>query len=652
MLPARKALHPISLRPLRQRGFGIYILVLILGAVATVTVVSMMTSSTLKTREQTTHAQILAESKLALIGWATTRGSTTNPGLDRPGDLPAPDITRSSETPANNYNGDRNNTGCLSVLDGTSLVSYDRNARCLGRLPWRDLKMALQAPSEQDAEGRMPWYAVSANLTRIDVCFGKLNSETVNLAYNGFPADCTASPPTSPAAPNPPYPWLTVRDGRGNVISNRVAFVVMVPGAVVGSQQRPASPLGAANQYLDSMTVAAGCAAPCVPGTYSNADLDNDFIAGDSSATFNDKLLYVTIDDLMAAVENQVAAYIAKVLKTEITIQNAAPIPAPKTSWLAAFNPGVNSYKSAIVGNARGMLPDEHVDGGNFTTGFQWAMSSTAPVTRSGTVNSSEVRSNSVPAGQGSCTWTPITTAIIPTYTNYLQRVQCTGTRNNPETGVTRRVVSLAYNGSAAPSTIPVDSNYASANLVISPATSTTTLSRSVNRGTLNSVTLQITDYDDNSTTWSWNPWLGAWVYGPEIVGYGTENAGSGYSIRTWGISYFPPLSFANWYTANEWWRFIYIAIAPGYQPGGANSCAAANSCFSVRNNGNTAQTSLAGVVLSAGRALSALSQTRHNTTLGNYFEGGNDAASSTLIFDRQTPISDSFNDQVIAITP
>ena len=105
-----------------------------------------------------------------------------------------------------------------------------------------------------------------------------------------------------------------------------------------------------------------------------------------------------------------------------------------------------------------------------------------------------------------------------------------------------------------------------------------------------------------------------------------------------------------NWYIANEWYRFIQIAIAPGYEPGGANSCAAASSCFSIRNNGNTTQSSLAGVVLSAGRTLSGLGQTRHNSMLGNYFEGGN-TSPTTLVFDRQNPLSNTFNDHAVAIT-
>ena len=643
MLPALQASRPTSPVPLRQRGFGIYILVLILGAVATVTVVSMMTSSTLKTREQTTHAKILAESKQALIGWAITRGSSTatDTGTDRPGDLPAPDVIDTAESTPN-YDGDQE-TACMdgSRVTGMPLINSSVNVRCLGRLPWLILKMSLQAPSEQDSEGKMPWYAVSANLTRIDSCMTMLNPATVNLPYSGF--NCAS-------AANLPYPWLTVRDTRGNVLSSRVAFVVMLPGAVLGSQQRRASPnLGDASQFLDSMTVPAGCATPCVPGTYSNADLDNEFIAGDAGDTFNDKLVYVTIDELMESVENQVAGAVGGTVKAAATSAYSEAPPTARYFWLAPFNPAGSAYQSAAVNTTRGMLPG-HAVGGSFATGFQWAMTSTAPVTRSGTVNSSEVRSYSVSAGQGSCGWTSLVGS--PSTTDLLRRVQCTATVTNPETGVTRRLITLTYTGSTPPATIPVSTNPASANLVISPATATAPITRSVNRTTLNTVTLQITDYDDNSSnTWSWNPWTSAWEYGPPIVGYGRENGGSGYSIRTWGISYFPSL-MRNWYIANEWYRFIYLAIAPGYQPGGANSCAAASSCFTVRLNGNTSASSLPGVVLSAGRALSALSQTRHNTTLGNYFEGGNDAASSTLIFDRQTPISDSFNDQVIAITP
>jgi hypothetical protein len=619
-----------------------YILLLALGAIATVTVASMMTSRAVQTREQTNQAALLAEAKRALIGWAITRGSSTatDTGVDRPGDLPAPDVADTAESTPN-YDGDPEGA-CMdgTRVTGMPLISASVNVRCLGRLPWLTLKLSIQAPSEQDADGRMPWYAVSANLAHIDSCFTALNPETVNLPYTGFPAGCPN------ASANPPYPWLTVRDARGNVLSNRVAFVVLLPGRVVGSQQRPASPnLGGASEYLDSLTVATGCATPCVPGTYSNADLDNDFIAGDTSDTFNDKLLYVTVDELMAAVENQVAGAVASAVRTAATSTYSENPPTARHFWLAPFNPAGTAYQAAAVGTTRGMLP-AHTVGGSFTTGFQWSLNSTAPVTRSGTVNSWEVRDYTVPDGQGSCTWT--STVASPTVTQLLQRVQCTASVSNPEAGVTRRVITLTYTGSAPPNPVPVSTNPASANLVISPATATATITRSVNRTTLSTVTLQILDYDDTSTTWSWNPFSGSWVYGPEITGYGTESGGAGNSIRTWGIRYYPTIT-RNWYIANEWYRFIQVAVAPGYQPGGANSCAAADSCFSVTSNGNASQSGLAGVVLSAGKTLSA--QTRHNTTLANYFESGN-TSPTTLTFARQNPVSDTFNDHAVAIAP
>ena len=648
---------PLPRTPRSQRGFGMYVVVMIIGAVATVTVASILTSRAIQTREVIDHASLLSESKRALIGWAITKGSTANPGIERPGDLPAPDVAISAEFPAN-YDGDRDNSGCLNSAAPSALTNYSANARCLGRLPWRDLQMAIQAPTEQDSAGRMPWYAVSANLTRIDICFKILNSETVNLPHNGFPADCTnGTPPTPPVASNPPYPWLTVRDNRGNIISNRVAFVVIIPGPVVSNQQRQASPnLGGASEYLDSMVVGSGCNAPCIPGTYSNADLDNDFIAGDITSTFNDKLLYVTIDELIEAIENQVANAVTNAVKTAATLiytenpKTSLSPGTPRFFWLAPFNPGGTAYQSAAVGTLRGMLP-EHLLDTTFSTGFQWSLSSTAPVTRSGTINSSEVRSHTVPAGQGMCYWGNQTVAQPPSLVNILRRVQCTATIINPESGVTRRTINLIYTGSTAPTTIPVSHNTSVANIVFSPATATSPISRSVTRTTLSSVTLQMIDYDDNSITWSWNPFTGNWVYGPEIVGYGTESAGSGYSITTSGISYYPSL-VGSWYIANEWYKFIYIAIAPGYQPGGINSCATINSCFSIRSNNNNTQSSIAGIALSAGKALSNLGQARHNSTLNNYFEGSNNTTSNTIVFDRQKPTSETFNDQAVAITP
>lgn len=603
-----------------------YFILLLLGAAATVTVVSMISSTALQTREQAGHAKILAESRQALIGWAITRGSSTtsDTGNDRPGDLPAPDVADTAESTPN-YDGDPE-TLCMdgSRPTGLPLTSNSVNVRCLGRLPWLTLKMALQSPSEQDAEGKMPWYAVSANLSRIDSCMSMLNPETVNRPYTGF--SCASST-------NLPYPWLTVRDTRGNVLSNRVAFVVLLPGRVVSDQIRPASPsLGGASQYLDSMTVLSGCASPCVPGTYSNADFDNDFIAGDASDTFNDKLVYVTIDELMAAAENQVASAVADALKTAATSTYTESAPTPRYFWLAPFNPAGTAYQAAAIGTARGMLPG-HSTGSSVSTGFSWSITDSAPVYVSGsTVTEAEVRNYSAPAGTGSCVWT---TSLTVTTENLLRTVQCSAVQYYPKDGVTIRLISLSYTGSS--STPVVSTNPAAANLVIVPATTASPITRSVTRTTLSSVSMYIVDY-------YYNP-LDSLYY---FVGYGTENASSGYSIRTWGINYYPTL-MRNWYYNNEWHRFTYAAIASPYQPGGSNSCS--SNCFTVRLNDSTVVSNAPGVVLNAGQVLSGQNRSPHNTTLSNYFESNNNS-STTLVFDRKNPLSSTFNDHAVAITP
>lgn len=629
---------PLGLtRSSAQRGFGMYMVIMIIGALATVTVTSILTARALQTKDLVDQAGTLAEAKQALIGWAVTRGSTSSPGSSRPGDLLAPD-TLTDATP--NYDGDQETT-CLDGSRPTGLpgISTGVNMRCLGRLPWRALQTGIKGGEEQDdnspsqikmgerdANGLMPWYAVSANLTATDSCLTLLNSALTTRSYPGSHvcADATSLP----------YPWLTVRDTRGNVLSNRVAFVVMMPGPIVGSQQRRAAPnLGGASEYLDSMTVASGCSAPCVAGTYSNADLDNDFIAGDTTDTFNDRLLYVTIDELMAAVENQVSSTIAGALRSFATTYTDSS-PSPRYPWLAAFNPAGTSTPDATVGTVRGMAPT-HVVGSAFTTGFTWAMGGTPPVTRSGTVSSGEVRNYTVPDGQGSCTWSSIG----------MHRVECTATVTNPEVGVTRRQVTLRYTGSSTSYVVSSSAN--AGNLVVSPATATTLTTRSINRTTLGSVTIQILDYNDASITWTYNPFTGTWSYGAEIVGYGTESAGSGYSIRTSGITMYPVLP--TWYVNNEWHRYTYAAIAGGYQPGAGNSCA--SGCFTVRLNGNNVTTTAQGVALSAGGLLTGQSRSPHNTTLSNYFDSSNNWSSGSNTFDRQTPRSTTFNDQVAIVS-
>lgn len=184
---------------------------------------------------------------------------------------------------------------------------------CLGRLPWQAIGMNISAPSQNDVSGLMPWYAVSANLTD-PTCLNVINPSILSMAYTSYV--CGGS--------TLPHPWLTVRDNKGNILSDRVAVILFLPGLALEGQSRPESSLADITSYLESITVPNTCASPCAPGTYSNADTDNDFIMGGgltgASSSSNDRLIYITIDELMvelvkrAAVEadSLIAQYEAK----------------------------------------------------------------------------------------------------------------------------------------------------------------------------------------------------------------------------------------------------------------------------------------------------------------------------------------------------
>jgi hypothetical protein len=201
--------------------------------------------------------------------------------------------------------------------------------------------MSISSPSENDPNGVMPWYAVSANLV-----------DPTNVVFNPNLLNS-----------NPTHPWLTVRDMNGYVLSSRVAIVIIVPGPALPGQSRPLSPLGGPNQYLDGITVPAGCTAPCVAGTYKNFDLDDDYIMGDehrwipdpnnpanriedSSYQFNDKLIYITIDELMPEIVKRVAGEARLALKSYYSVKNQFPDAAL-----------LGSSGTAVPANDSGMLP-------------------------------------------------------------------------------------------------------------------------------------------------------------------------------------------------------------------------------------------------------------------------------------------------------
>jgi len=331
-----------------QRGAALLIILAIMSLAITAALLTAFNSGYGHVaREQEAYLQ-LGQAKEALIGWATVpRGAT-------PGQLPTPDALAPAEIPALNYDGNQN-TGCVfsTWVPGNALVNTGATLRCVGRFPWRTLSLVMPSPSQNDPEGFMLWYAVSGNL--VDPCFqNSINPSALNAVYPGGYVCGVAG--------QLPYPWLTVVDEKGNILSNRVAAVIIMPGSPSAAQNRTSAPLAGAAAYLDTLTVSAGCTAPCVPGTYNNAGLNpgNIFIKGKDARqvtatdtnytqpyTFNDKLIYVTIDELMAVAERRA------VLEARIRLRNFF---AAKNYYPFASTLG-DSTGACVNLNRRGFLP-------------------------------------------------------------------------------------------------------------------------------------------------------------------------------------------------------------------------------------------------------------------------------------------------------
>ncbi len=255
----------------RQRQSGIALLAFsVLLAIVSVGLLvdRLSTRSQDYTARERSSNEVLAQAKANLIAWSVSHPT-------EPGRLPWPDRNGDGD-----YDG-----GSDCVTSGFS------NTHLLGRFPHAgDVSPCDAAPFGSftvDGYGEPLWYAVSRNLL--------WNRGQTN-------PDPTLNPGLLDGAAA--YPWLTVRDESGNVLSNRVAAVIIAPGGVVGNQSRSGAAPNPA-QYLDSVTIGAT--------NYDNSDADLDFImypdsrkTTTDSDSFNDQLIYITIDELMRPVEKRV----------------------------------------------------------------------------------------------------------------------------------------------------------------------------------------------------------------------------------------------------------------------------------------------------------------------------------------------------------
>ena len=365
-----------------------------------------------------TATRILAQSKDALLAWAvTTADPLASPSLrgiyaSRPGNLPYPDLygTAAPAEPIR-YDG-RTDLYCaysgwtgaqtLRRIQDTNSAAVNAGIRCLGKLPWKTLGMDLQAANPattqgriDDPFGRVPWYAVSSNLvdysTAADAdryCPRQLNhrilsfNPTVDIPSNSCGTALTpSSNPT--AAATYPFPWLKVRDQFGNLLSNRVAAVVILPGPITSRQPGNANQsrtiTARPDQFLDTVTNAQCPAGLCDNSSVINSPLEfiqcvpSSTTLNDSRFTqpytCNDRLIYITIDELMARAVQRIAAEFRKCL-SEYQTANLNRVPWPDTDGDLAQD-AVAAPTASVSGNFTPLtaaLPSFNCS----TEGFYW----------------------------------------------------------------------------------------------------------------------------------------------------------------------------------------------------------------------------------------------------------------------------------------
>jgi len=381
-----RCLHPSTLLRSggrrRQRGAVLLAaLAVTLLAGTSVLLAGLDGAAAVRARESAATTRALAEARRALIGWSVGSGLAGSGEEHTPGVLPFPD----RNTDSNGYDGEAD-----CVTSGLS----DRHL--IGRLAWAGERSPCPARTLgveiRDGSGEALWYAVSRNL--------------VNHRGGG-----ASDPPINPGLldETPAYPWLRLVDARGRVLAGsggeplEIAAVIIAPGAALPGQVRTGAAPDSAH-YLDAVTVngvtydnsdSDGCR-DSVAGAHAHADCPGDtgeeFIlypdsrdTGNDTDSFNDRIAYITAQELLRAAEARALGAMAAVLERYRTRHGAYP-------WLAphAGDPGADPMSTMVFharvdgagGTRRGMLPIHAVPGQPFDTGYtlRWTIDSGAVI--------------------------------------------------------------------------------------------------------------------------------------------------------------------------------------------------------------------------------------------------------------------------------
>ncbi len=625
--------------------------------------------------EATSNSDILQLAKLSLLGYAAS--VTNGAGGNRLGNLPTPDILNTAGTGIL-YDGriDSSNK-CLGNSAGglPGVAGGNSNKRCLGKFPIKSLPLALGITDAHDPTGKVPWLAISANLDFWDSCLNILNSEVLNFVYTAV--NCAAI--TTTVSTTLPYPWLTVYDKDGAILSQRVAAVLIMPGMAIDtetrSQARSPSAPGQPADYLDAIRVPLGCSGGCVR-TFDNAGLANEFIVVPAGTLypadaedvakrgqpvkFNDVVIYITIDELMAFLEK-------RVLKEMAGAVNELSSPVKKNigfPWAAPYSTAPDSYSkfASAPGNVTGLFPffvnpavGPEIPYPTYQTDLNWTVAGLSnPTTKMCLQVQSSPSNLWINASQR------ITAAFASPGASPLATTSCTW-RGSNALACTGTVTSISASQSFQQFT--TSARCIAGTPVASTAnyTRTRTVTLATDATCSGTLTNSYTAASDTQPQhWSWNCTS---VQGGTLFTVNISEAfttpipvsgsflfnGTGRSVTVTNMRYQPLMPF--WFYQNEWYKTAFYALSPANRPTPfvAHNCGAATTL----NVGGISLDN--GLVILAGSQLpnapATPTQTRPTSNIMDYMEPTSSTDFANCIFKAiGLPITSSYNDRLLPV--
>jgi len=326
--------------PARQRGAALLALLALVGVAvifAYVTGLNRSAADMARARAQRTSIA-LAQAKEALIAYAVTYADDPTRSVNLvPGFLPCPEMVATS-----------NNEGVAASSCGSGASAFVSQ---LGRLPWRTLGLGPLT----DGSGECLWYAVSGTYkssnTKV-ITTNLTTSKMMNWDTSGQFAVMAADGVTYLAGPAP---------------DNLAVAVIFAPGAPVSGQNR--APDANARLCPGNYT-AANYLETAATVNNSAISATSNAIAGSSSDTFNDQLIYITRADIWKAVkkrsdfQNNLRALTRRASEciamygTQNQTLTDKRLPWASNVPLTSNNYVVNSQYRDAAGNLSGRLPD------------------------------------------------------------------------------------------------------------------------------------------------------------------------------------------------------------------------------------------------------------------------------------------------------